>query len=249
MLFRSARHHLLALFSFLRESSAHDVAQLKHIFPGKTVVHVESLSDRYCASLFRASTAHAPRTAVFAAGRRRHGMDCVYALHDASHDVRPEVTAPAAMPATGRDIVLLSLVVLPFIPYVYGVMRLDWGFNELSAMFLVVGFAVGIVSGRGVSATAAGFLEGMQGLVAAALFIGVARAMSLVLTDGRVMDTIVYGLATLLASAPGIAAGLLMIPMPALIHVPVPSVSGQAVLTMPLMAPLSDLPASRATLP
>jgi uncharacterized ion transporter superfamily protein YfcC len=42
-------------------------------------------------------------------------------------------------------------------------------------------------------------------------------------------------------NAPGVAAGLLMIPMQALIHVPVPSVSGQAVLTMPLMAPLADL--------
>jgi uncharacterized ion transporter superfamily protein YfcC len=156
-------------------------------------------------------------------------------------DVRPTVTAPAVTSATGRDIVLLALVVLPFIPYVYGVMRLDWGFNELSAMFLVVGFAVGLVSGRGLSTTAVGFLEGMQGMLAAALFIGVARAMSVVLTDGRVMDTIVYGLAAPLVNAPGVAAGLLMIPMQALIHVPVPSVSGQAVLTMPLMAPLADL--------
>ena len=156
-------------------------------------------------------------------------------------DVRPDVTTPATTPATGRDVVLLALVVLPFVPYVIGVMRYDWGFNELSAMFLVVGFAVGLVSGRGVSATAVAFLEGMQGMLAASLFIGVARAMSVVLTDGHVMDTIVYGLATPLANAPGIAAGLLMIPMQALIHVPVPSVSGQAVLTMPLMAPLADL--------
>lgn len=156
-------------------------------------------------------------------------------------DVRPDVTMPTSTPATGRDVTLLALVVLPFIPYVYGVMRLDWGFNELSAMFLVVGFAVGLVSGLAVSATAVAFLEGMQGLLPAALFIGVARAMSVVLTDGHVMDTIVYGLATPLAKAPGIAAGLLMIPMQALIHVPVPSVSGQAVLTMPLMAPLADL--------
>ena len=156
-------------------------------------------------------------------------------------DVRPEVTAPATTPATRRDAVLLALVVLPFVPYVIGVMRNNWGFNELSAMFLVVGFAVGMVSGKGVSDTAVAFLEGMQGLLAASLFIGVARAMSVVLTDGHVMDTIVHGLATPLAEAPGIAAGLLMIPMQALIHVPVPSVSGQAVLTMPLMAPLADL--------
>jgi uncharacterized ion transporter superfamily protein YfcC len=156
-------------------------------------------------------------------------------------DVRPEVRAPATTPATWRDGVLLLLVMAPFVPYVIGVVRFDWGFNELSALFLVAGFAVGLVSGRDLSGTARAFLQGMEGMLAAALFVGVARAISVVLTDGRVMDTIVYALATPLRHVPGQAATLLMIPMHALLHVPVPSVSGQAVLTMPIMAPLSDL--------
>ena len=78
-------------------------------------------------------------------------------------------------------------------------------------------------------------------MLAAALFVGVARAISVVFTDGRVIDTIVYGLATPLAQLPALAAALMMIPVHALLHVPVPSVSGQAVLTMPIMGPLSDL--------
>ena len=156
-------------------------------------------------------------------------------------DVRPDVTAPAHAPATGRDLVLLALVVLPFGPYVYGVVRHDWGFNELSAIFLVAGFAVGMVSGRGVSETAVAFLDAMKSMLAASLFVGIARAISVVLADGHVMDTIIYGLATPLAHAPGIAAALLMVPAHALLHVAVPSVSGQAALTMPIMAPLADL--------
>lgn len=156
-------------------------------------------------------------------------------------DVRPDVTHPAQVPPTRRDAVLLALVILPFVPYVIGVVRYDWGFNELSAIFLVVGFAIGLTSGLGVSQTAVAFLKGMEGLLAAALFIGVARAISVVLTDGHVIDTIVYGLAAPLAHAPGRVAAVLMIPVHAILHVPVPSVSGQAVLTMPIMAPLSDL--------
>jgi len=62
-----------------------------------------------------------------------------------------------------------------------------------------------------------------------------------VLTDGRAIDTIVHGLASPLENVPGVAAAILMIPIQALLHVPVPSVSGQAVLTMPIMAPLADL--------
>ena len=159
----------------------------------------------------------------------------------ARDDVRPEVTAPAHVPATGRDLLLLALVIVPFVPYVIGVVRWDWGFNELSALFLVVGFAIGLVSGMNLSGTAVAFLKAMEGLLAAALFIGVARAISVVLTDGHVIDTIVYGLAAPLSHAPGRAAALLMVPAHVLLHIPVPSVSGQAVLTMPIMAPLSDL--------
>ena len=160
----------------------------------------------------------------------------------ASRDEIPaEVTAAPTDRATFRDVVLLAIVIVPFIPYVVGVVRYDWGFNELSALFLVAGFAVGIVAGMSLNSTAAALLRGMEAMVGAALFVGVARAISIVFTDGRVIDTIVYGLATPLADLPGLGAALLMIPVQALLHVPVPSVSGQAVLTMPIMAPLSDL--------
>jgi len=81
----------------------------------------------------------------------------------------------------------------------------------------------------------------MKELLMAAIIIGVARTLSLVLTDGRVIDTILNGLATPLSEAPAAFAALLMIPFHSIIHVAVPSVSGQAVLTMPILVPLSDL--------
>lgn len=156
-------------------------------------------------------------------------------------DVRPEVTAVSIEPVRSRDLVVLVIAILPFVPYVIGVLRWDWGFNELSALFLIAGFAIGLASGWGVSGTAARFLKSMEPMVAAALFVGVARAISLALADGGILDTILYGLASPLEQMPGLAAALLMVPAQALLHVAVPSVSGQAVLTMPIMAPLSDL--------
>jgi uncharacterized ion transporter superfamily protein YfcC len=153
-------------------------------------------------------------------------------------DVRPEQAPPDTAPATKRDVVLLVLAIAPFVPYVIGVIRWDWGFNELSATFLVAGFVIALVAGHTLSESAVVFLKAMEGLLAASLFVGVARGISVVLSDGRVMDTIVYGLATSLARAPG---PLLMIPAQALLHVPLPTMSGQAVLTMPILAPLCDL--------
>jgi uncharacterized ion transporter superfamily protein YfcC len=158
----------------------------------------------------------------------------------ARDDVRPETTA-AAGKATRRDGVLLALVLVPFIPYVVGVLKLDWGFNELSGLFLAAGFAIGLVAGHDLSETAVKFLKAMEGMLAAGLFIGVARAISVVLNGGHILDTILFSLAWPLAHVPGGLAAVLMVPMHVAMHVPVPSVSGQAVLTMPIMAPLSDL--------
>lgn len=155
-------------------------------------------------------------------------------------DVRPEATAAHGR-ASGRDLLLLAIVLAPFVPYVYGVLRFDWGFNELSALFLVAGFGVGLASGRNLSDTATAFLKAMEGMLAAGLFVGVARGISVALSDGQVLDTILYSLATPLANMPGVVAAALMVPVHSLLHIPVPSVSGQAVLTMPVMAPLCDL--------
>jgi len=156
-------------------------------------------------------------------------------------DERPDVGGAAPGPATRQDGLLLAIALAPFVPYVYGVIARDWGFNELSGLFLVAGFAVGLVSGRTLSTTAADFLKAMETMLAAGLFVGVARAISVALADGQILDTILFTLATPLANTPGAVAAALMVPVQALLHVPVVSVSGQAVLTMPVMAPLADL--------
>jgi uncharacterized ion transporter superfamily protein YfcC len=143
--------------------------------------------------------------------------------------------------AGGRDLLIFLLAVSPIAAYVYGAIALDWGFNELSAGFFVVGLAAGLAGGLGVAGTIAAYLEGMQALVPAALLVGVARSIYVVLGDGHVIDTILYGLATPLSHTAAGAAALLMIPLHVIVHVIVPSVSGHAVLTMPVLVPLSDL--------
>ena len=159
----------------------------------------------------------------------------------ATRDRVPAETVAAAQPATRRDLTLLGVALVPFVPYIYGVLRLDWGFVELSALFLVAGFAIGLGSGLTLDETAREFQAGMSTLLPAALFVGVARGISVALTDGQVIDTIIHALAAPLGDLPRIAAALLMVPIHALIHIPVSSVSGHAALTMPIMAPLADL--------
>lgn len=157
----------------------------------------------------------------------------------------PAITPTADADPTGRvstkDVLILLLVISPMAAYVYGSLALGWGFNELAAGFLVAGMIAGVWGGLGLEGTTLAYLEGMQSLLPAAMLIGVARSISLVLADGHVIDTILQALATPLGHASSAVAALLMIPAQGIVHVFVPSVSGQAVLTMPVFVPLSDL--------
>src|SRR5205823_1822366 len=130
-----------------------------------------------------------------------------------------------------QHVLIAGLVLAPMAAYVYGALRLGWGLNELSAAFLIGGLACGLAGGFGIERTVLIYLEGMQSLLPAALMVGIARSISLVLEDGRVVDTILQAFVAPLSHVPPLVASVLMVPVQALIHIAVPSVSGQAVLT------------------
>ena len=150
-------------------------------------------------------------------------------------------TGSGGSAGSARHVVVLGLVLAPMAFYVYGALRLGWGFNELSAVFIMGGLAAGVVGGFTVTRTVMVYLEGMESLLTAALMVGVARSISIVLEDGRVIDTILAALVNPLAGVSPRVAAVLMVPFHGLIHVVVPSVSGQAVLTMPLFVPMADV--------
>ena len=156
-------------------------------------------------------------------------------------------TAPAAVTGdvdealTGMDQGVLALVAATFALMVVGLVRWGWGFDEMSAAFFIMGVVVGLMSGMGLAGTAAAYVKGFQAMAYAALLIGFARAIYVVLEQGSIVDSLVYGMFTPLEQVPRLASALGMIVAQAAIHVPIPSVSGQAVLTMPVLVPLSDL--------
>ena len=158
-----------------------------------------------------------------------------------SDDVRPDVTAPTSEPATARDALSLLALTVPIIVYVVGVLRWEWGINELTALVFLGAFVVGVLQRYTLSDTAKRLIAGMEGMVGAAMLVGVARGIGLVLTDGRVIDTIIAGVVAPLQLVPPEVAAVAMIPAHALIHMGVSSTSGQAMLTMPIFTPLGDL--------
>ena len=137
-----------------------------------------------------------------------------------------------------RDWVILSMLLCTFVLMGY-LARI--GFNHMSAAFFIMGVLAGAVSGMGPSRIAQAYVNGFRQMAYAALLIGFARTIYVVLLDGRIIDTIVYGMFQPLESLPSLTSALGMVVAQAAIHVPIPSVSSQAVLTMPVLIPLSDL--------
>ena len=161
---------------------------------------------------------------------------------------RATATEPEALeldtpdePLTARDGLILGLVATTFAVLIWGIMERDWGFNDMSGLFFGMGIVVGAVAGLGVAGTAEAYIRGFRDMTLAALLIGFARAIYVVLEDGRIVDTIVHAMVTPLEGLPALASAVGMVGAHIAIHFPVPSVSGQAVLTMPVLVPLSDL--------
>ena len=139
------------------------------------------------------------------------------------------------------DKMVAGLLLLTFAALVMGVSVYAWGFEEMAALFFLSGIIAGLLGGLRTNGTVSTFIEGFKDMAYAGLLIGFARAIFVVLEEGQIVDSLVNGMFTPLSDLPKEISLLGITTMQSIIHFPVPSVSGQAVLTMPLLAPLADL--------
>jgi uncharacterized ion transporter superfamily protein YfcC len=159
-------------------------------------------------------------------------------------DTVPSVSADSAHDApalTGTHKLVLALVAVALAGLIWGLTQRGWYLVEMSALFLVLTIVMAAVARIGPDRTAKMFGEGAAELTMTALLIGFARAIQVVLDDGGVIDTIVHGLSVPLQTlGPSLAAvGMFMVQ--SLTNLFIPSGSGQAYVTMPIMAPLADV--------
>ena len=124
---------------------------------------------------------------------------------------------------------------------IYGVIEYGWYTTEISALFLGLGIIAGLIAKMNPSKLFGEFVSGAKGVTYGALIIGFARAIVVILSEGRVLDTIIHGLATPLGSVGAASAGVVMFLIQSVINFFIGSGSGQAAATMPIMTPLADL--------
>lgn len=136
---------------------------------------------------------------------------------------------------------ILSVLAFTVVFLVIGVMGHGWYLPEISAIFLAMGIMSGYAAGRNADGIIKLFLEGAKDILSAAIVVGLAGGIIQVLQDGRIIDPILHGLASLMNEAGRVASVGAMYVIQTLINIIIPSGSAKAALTMPIMAPFSDV--------
>lgn len=124
---------------------------------------------------------------------------------------------------------------------VVGVILWGWYIQEIAGLFVAMGLVAGLAAGQGPNQLARTFVAGCKDMVGAALIVGFAGGIIVVLEDGRIMDTILHGMASVLTQMPALLGAYVQYLFQMGLNFFIPSGSTKAALTMPLMAPLSDL--------
>ena len=140
-----------------------------------------------------------------------------------------------------KHIALFIIAVLILGMILVGVQTLGWYLYEMTGGFLAVGILAILISGMSGDKAMASMIKGLETMIVPALIVGVARGINVVLVEGQIIDTILNHAAGVLQQQPRLLAAEGMFVFQSTLNVLIPSASGQALVTMPLMTPLSDL--------
>ncbi|MFZ8887115.1 MAG: YfcC family protein [Steroidobacteraceae bacterium] len=140
-----------------------------------------------------------------------------------------------------RHLLVLWVVAVGIALLVYGSNRWHWTHHDLSAYYVAMSIVIAISGGLGASEAADAFVSGMKKVLMASMLIGVASAVAVVLEQGQVLDSIVHTLTQLIGENGPWPAAIGMFGAQLFLDFLIPSTSGQAAVSMPIMGPLGQL--------
>ncbi|HUU06566.1 MAG TPA: hypothetical protein VMZ49_11895 [Patescibacteria group bacterium] len=163
-------------------------------------------------------------------------------VHELDRNRRLDTAAASSAPPWGRPQKRVLLILAAGMAWmVYGILVKKWYMEEIAALFLAMGILSGFAGKIKPSLMAESFVAGARDMMNVAFIIACGRAVLIVLQQALVLDTILYYSAALIASVPRLLTAQIMFLTQSVINFFIHSGTAQAALTMPVMAPLSDL--------
>jgi uncharacterized ion transporter superfamily protein YfcC len=181
--------------------------------------------------------------------RRDPSKSLVYDMK-AENEARFRADSQAgAVTMTGTQKIVLALFALAFAVMIYGVVPWEdigipfptwwWWFPEMTASFLLFAIIIGVVGRMGEGVLTTSFVDGARDLLGVALIIGIARGITVLMNNGKITDTILHWIEKALGDTGQVVFLLLMFLLFLPLSFVIPSTSGLATLSMPIMAPLA----------
>ena len=140
-----------------------------------------------------------------------------------------------------ENLIIILLVFGGLALYVYGCIKFAWGYDYMAAIMLITCVAAGFVGKMNANDIAKNFISGVKKMVYAGFLIGLASAISVIITDGQIIHTIIYYISMPLVLLPKTLAAVFMFLVNLVFNFFVSSASGQAAIVMPLMVPMADI--------
>ncbi len=149
--------------------------------------------------------------------------------------------SPDDVDLTPRRVAVLLVFLAGLLLFVYGAKTHGWYIAELNAVFLGIALVAAFIARIPAGDTSRAFIRGAADMTGAALLVGFARTIEVVLSDGQIMDTVIHAIASLLEGSGAEVSALGMLAVQSICNLFIPSGSGQAFVTMPIMSPLATL--------
>lgn len=167
-------------------------------------------------------------------------LSLVYEI-DQARDLSAYQAGAKVEPWTSRRLLVFGLFLGSMCLLVWGILEKQWYIEEIGALFLAMGILMGLVAGLSGDRIATSFVAGAKDMVGVTLIIACGRALLILTKEGQILDTLLYYSAESINGLPAVVAAQLMFLLQCGINFFIHSGSAQAALTMPVMAPLSDL--------
>lgn len=136
---------------------------------------------------------------------------------------------------------LLTLLGFTIVFLIVGVLGFGWYVGEISALFLTLGVLSGLAMGLSGNELIKELLDGAKDILSAALIVGLAAGIVSILQEGKIIDTLLFYMASGLGESGEVGSIGLMYAIQTLINIVIPSASAKAAITMPIMAPFADI--------
>lgn len=157
-------------------------------------------------------------------------------------EIETDATILENLTMTKRHKMIMAVLGLSLVALVFGVLKYGWYLGEISALMLLMGIVIGMIAFKGsFNQFTDEFMKGAADMTAAALIIGLSRAILVVMEEGQIIDTLVYAVSVPLGSLHSVYAAWGMYISQGLINFIIPSSTGQAAVVMPIMSSISDV--------